>query len=477
MTKVLHISTECYPAAKAGGMGDVVGALPNYLPAQGVEAAVIIPKYATKWIKTQKWKTIQKFSLKLGKVTRSVKIQKLKGDSLTFDLYVIDIPELFYRDSVYLNEEGEAFSDETERYIAFQRSVLDWLLIENDFDLLHCHDHMTGLITFMIKYCPKYEPIKHLPTFFTIHNGQYRGIMSWEAKVLLPPFDEKDEGVPDWDGNINGLATAIKCCHMYTTVSPSYLKEIQDNSDTLTPLFQQEGYKSAGIINGIDDQMWAPKTDSMIDYTLKSSVSHFKLQNKKALAEQYDFSPKRNLVGFIGRFAHQKGADLLAKAYDKYLSEHQEFHFFILGSGDKALEQEVLELQKKYPDNVTAVIAYNEALAHKVYASSDYLIMPSRFEPCGLNQMYAMRYGAVPIVRSTGGLIDTVPDIGDGGNGITFLKDSAGDIVHSLHRADELSNDKKALKKLLDKITKIDFSWGHSAKQYTTLYHKTLNKN
>lgn len=472
--KVLHIATECYPAAKAGGMGDVVGALPLYMPNHNIEASVIIPKYKTPWILNQKWNDLNSIDLNLNGKIYSAKIQILKESKLTYDLFVVDIPGLFDRASIYLDENGEGYSDEIERYIAFQRTVLDWLLIENRFEVLHCHDHMTGLLMFMIKHCPLYKPIKHLPTVFTIHNGQYRGVINWKWYVLLPQYNSADSGVLDWDGSINSLATAIKTCHAYTTVSPSYLREIQDNSDTLTPLMQSESYKSFGIINGIDDTMWDPSKDPMISFTLKRSINNFKLQNKKALAKQYSFNHKKALVGFIGRFAYQKGADLLAKAYGNFLSKSSDIHFFILGSGDKNLEAEVLRLKEKYPSNVTAEITYNEALAHKVYAASDFLIMPSRFEPCGLNQMYAMRYGSVPVVRHTGGLKDTVPDIGDGGVGISFLQDSVNDIEYSLDRALHLFTNKEQLKLLREKIINIDFSWNQSSKQYAKLYQKIL---
>ena len=473
--KVLQISTECYPAAKAGGMGDVVGALPLYLPSHGVECSVIIPKYKNKWISNQKWEKLHTIDLELGHETYKCHIKKIKKGNLAFDLYTVDIPGLFDRAAIYLDDDGEAFKDEVQRYIAFQRVVLDWLLIENEFELLHCHDHMTGLITFMIKYCPVYEPIKHLPTFFTIHNGQYRGVMDWSWKHLLPSYNEMDGGILDWDGHINGLATAIKCCHWYTTVSPSYLDEIQENSDTLTSLYQKEKHKSSGILNGIDEKMWDPKKDPMIDFHLKSSAANFKKQNRKSISKSYAFSTSNPLISFIGRFAFQKGADLLTQAYDKYLSEKQDLHFFILGSGDKKLEEEVLNLSQKYPKNVTAVIAYDEKLAHRIYAASDFIIMPSRFEPCGLNQMYGMRYGTIPIVRETGGLKDTVPDIGDNGNGISFLRDNSDDIVYSLKRSRALFDQPKEVKKLREKIMKHDFSWHHSASQYAILYHQIIS--
>ncbi len=474
MIHVLHISTECYPAAKAGGMGDVVGALPHYLPKSGVLASVIIPKYKTKWIAVQEWTFVQSFSLDLAGNRYTCTIEQLESETLNFPLYVMDIKGLFDRSSIYLDTDGEAFHDEAERYIAFQRSVLDWLLLENPFDVLHCHDHMTGLITFMIKYCDVYQPIKHLPTIFTIHNGQYRGIMNWSVKSMLPSFDEKDAGILDWDGHINGMATAVKCAHYVTTVSPTYMEEMKYLPDSISLLFQSEANKSIGILNGIDDVQWNPKKDAMIDYQLKTSINRFKSENKRALAQRYAFDANRIVIGFIGRFATQKGVDLLVEAYSAYLEAKNAIHFFILGSGDKNLEHDIRRLQEKYRHNVTAVIAYSEKTAHQVYAASDYLIMPSRFEPCGLNQFYSMKYATIPIVRKTGGLKDSVPDIGDDGLGITFEQASKEDILYSLQRVEALHSNKSNVNSLREKLVKQNNSWTKSAKAYSLIYQNVL---
>lgn len=475
--KVLHISTECYPAAKAGGMADVVGALPNYLPKFDIEASVIIPKYKNKWISSQKWKTIRSFYLQLGTTNYVCNIESLERTELAYPLYVLDIKGLFDRASIYLDDNGEAYADETARYLAFQRGVLDWLLLENKFDLLHCHDHMTGLITFMIKHSPRYQTLSHLPTIFTIHNGQYRGVMDWKIRDWLPTFDDRDAGLLDWDGYVQGLATAIKCSNFVTTVSPSYLDELSTSSDNISGLLAKESTKSLGILNGIDDTLWDPKTDPLIAHKLKKKISNFKNKNKQELADEYRFDSKRILIGFIGRFARQKGADLLAAAYDIYLQDNTEIHFFILGSGDKGLENDITELQKKHPENITTVIAYNEKLAHQVYAASDFIIMPSRFEPCGLNQFYAMRYGAIPVVRKTGGLSDSIIDIGDeGGYGITFLRDTSADILYSLDRIVALHGNEKSMSSLRESVMQLDFSWTKSVEEYSLIYQKIYNE-
>lgn len=475
--KVLHISTECYPAAKAGGMGDVVGSLPKYLPDHGAQASVIIPRYKNSWFEGRNAEKHFESNIQLGKETIEFSILYYGNSELGFPLYAVEIPGKFDRPHVYLADDGEAYPDEIQRNLSFQIAVLKWVISDPDqFDLLHCHDHMTGLISFMMQFSFEFNVLKSKPSFFTIHNGQYRGIIDWSHQDLLPPFDVSKAGLLDWDGSINCLATAIKCSWRITTVSPSYLEELQRDLDTLTSLARFESYKSVGILNGIDTKVWDPRTDPMINTPLKRSPSVFKTSNKKSLAADYDFKNSKILVSFIGRFAYEKSADLLADAFRSYLEKSDKLHFFILGSGDKNIENDVLELQRAYPDNVTAVIAYNEKLAHQIYAASDFILMPSRFEPCGLNQMYAMRYGTVPIVRQTGGLRDTVPDIGDEGNGIGFLNATVEDIVYSLERAEKLFGEALRMKALVHKIMDLDYSWGRSAELYVREYEKTINQ-
>ena len=454
----------------------MVGALPIYLPKFGIDASVIIPKYANAWISKQKTKILFESSFILGSEKINFAIEERTGDDLGFTLYFVDIPGKFDRANVYLAKDGNAYPDEIKRYISFQRSVLEYLIKgKQSFDLLHCHDHMTGLISFMTKHHKSYKSLKDTPIVFTIHNGQYRGNFDWSNSELLGDYDTEKDGLLDWDGQIHSLATGIKCSWKVTTVSPSYMEELQHDFDNLTSLVRFEKYKSSGIINGIDSNVWDPRTDPLIEKHLKRSARVFKRENKKVLARDFDFSEKRPLVSFIGRFAYEKSADLLAGAFRQYLKYYDNVQFFILGSGDKEIEEAIVRLADDHPGNVKAVIAYNEKLAHQIYAASDFILMPSRFEPCGLNQMYAMRYGTIPMVRHTGGLKDTVPDIGDGGNGISFLRANEEDIIYSLGRAVELYEDKLNFELLINKIMKLDFSWNRSAELYSDLYKSTIN--
>jgi len=473
VNKVLHISTECYPAAKAGGMGDVVGALPIYLPQQGIEASVIIPKYDRRWFSEQTFETVHKGTVRLGDDKYGYAICQAQG-GLTYPFYCVDIPGLFDREDIYLGTDGHGYKDEAERYLAFQISVLQWLVeTRQDFDLLHCHDHMTGLIPFFIKACPAYISMAETPTIFTIHNGQYRGVYPWSYADLLPDYDPSMKGLLEWDDQINSLASAIKCAWQVNTVSPSYMHELMYDFDTLTPLMMSESKKCTGVINGIDDELWDPASDKYLSSHLEGTRwKAFKNANKTALLKENGLKSRRPLLGFIGRMAHQKGADILAGAIEKCLGQKLPFATIILGSGDKGIEQSLVDLAARYPKDVAVIIAYDEALARKIYAGSDFLLMPSRFEPCGLNQMYAMRYGTIPIVSHVGGLKDTVPDIANAGNGIVSRETSVEGFGKSIARAVDLYKDKKKFNKQIAKVTDLDWSWNNSAQKYAELYRK-----
>ncbi len=477
MISVLHISTECYPAAKAGGMGDVVGALPVYSAAAGINANVVIPKYTLPWFNNHKFKVVYKSSFLLDNTSINFTVEKNTSPDLDYPFYCIDLPGLFDRKSVYLGEDGEGFKDEIERNISFQRAVLLWLNSkEIEFDVIHCHDHQTGLIPFFVKHGKDFKKLREQATYYTIHNAAYRGNWDWKHKNLLPAFNEDHRGLLDWDDHIHSFATGIKNCWAYSTVSPSYLKEISTNSGNLNWLFSNTKDKSRGILNGIDNETWNPATDPLIGHHLKRSWSVFKSKNKAAFCKEYKIDIKAPIFSFIGRFAYQKGADILAQTIESILSETKNINFVILGNGDKNLENQFQKLKGKYTSNVHAFIMYDETLSHKIYAASDFLIMPSRFEPCGLNQMFAYRYATIPIVRSTGGLIDTVDDIDNGGCGIRFENPNVIDLKTAITRALTLYSDPEETEKIRLKSKELDFSWLASIKLYKEEYLKLLNQ-
>jgi starch synthase len=311
-----------------------------------------------------------------------------------------------------------------------------------------------------------------IPSIFTIHNGQYHGAFSWEKSALLPWYDANSRGLLDWSNTINPLATGIKCCWKLTTVSNGYLHELQYQAAGLESLIRQESAKSTGIVNGIDTQVWNPATDPMIDSTLTGNIAEFKLKNRIALKNHFNIQNDLPLITFIGRLVYEKGVDLLPEAIYRFISEGGKASFVILGTGDPGIRDAILNIQKLLGGFIDTSIQYNEKLSHQLYAGSDFLIMPSRVEPCGLNQLYAFRYGTIPIVRNTGGLAETVKDISEeNGNGIKFNHADPGAISHAFHRAAELFNNQDKLNKKRQQIVDLDFSWKTAAKHYLHIYY------
>lgn len=470
--KIYHLSAECYPVAKVGGLGDVVGALPKYQNLAGLQAAVVLPFYDRKFTQENEFETVFAAATLLGNKRYFFEILKEKTDKLGFELYLVKIPGLLDRENIY------SYPDEREQFIAYQLAFLDWISYSQQTPgLIHCHDHHTGLVPFLLYHSKLYTRLANVPTVFTIHNGQYHGAFGWDKLSLLPEIDLTKTGLLDWAGGINPLAAAVKCSWKYTTVSPSYLEELTYNSNGLEYLFYTERLKGTGIMNGIDTEVWNPQTDAMIaaKFTART-LAKGKRTNKEVLCSRFELNPEKPLFTFIGRLVVEKGADLLARAIERSLLENEgEINFLVLGTGDKETEQELLKLKNKYPEHCAVFIGYDEALAHQIYAGADFLLMPSRVEPCGLNQLYALRYGTMPVVRATGGLKDSVVDFGDeGGYGIRFIQDNVQDICHSVFRAKQLYKDTAKLQQLRKQMMALDFSWARSTQQYIDLY-KSLN--
>jgi starch synthase len=325
----------------------------------------------------------------------------------------------------------------------------------------------------MMRHCYNYRHLAEVPTILTIHNAQYQGWMSWDKSNYIPAWDTWQWGLLDWSNTINPLACAVKCADRVTTVSPSYMVELTENANGLEQLFNMERAKCTGILNGIDTVVWNPETDTYIldNYALKDAASGKQL-NKKKLCKDFKLDEKLPLFIFIGRLVGEKGADLLPQAIIDSINQlGKKMNFLILGSGDKRVEDYLSYLTEGYAGFYNSRIGYNEKLAHQMYAGADFLLMPSRVEPCGLNQMYALRYGTIPVVRSIGGLKDTVTDFGEeNGFGLRFTHASVWDITYSIHRAVELYDDKEKMAELVEQIMQIDNSWENSAEKYLDLY-------
>ncbi len=467
---IIHISAECYPVAKVGGLADVVGALPKYLNAQGATTKVLMPYYDMPFTRQYPVETVFEAGLYLS--AEHVDFKILKGDTaaLGFDLYFVDVPDLLHTQYVYSY-------DDAARFVAFQIAALLWIqTLKDQPDVIHCHDHHTGLVPFMMQYCTMFEKIRLIPTVLTIHNAQYHGWFPHERGDLLPAFNGKHLGLLDWGGNINPLAAAIKCAWLINTVSPSYMEELMERANGLESLLLHERAKCVGILNGIDTSVWDPETDAFLvkNYRASNHVTG-KRENKNWLCKQYDLDPSKPLIVFIGRLVYEKGSDLFPQAFESIL-QADNVSVLLLGSGDEETQNQLLELKQRHANNFNLHIGYDESLSHKMYAGADFLLMPSRVEPCGLNQLYALQYGTIPIVSNVGGLKDTVKDYHlEGGYGIVMQEITTAAMEEAVGRAAAMYHDTKSFQKIRKFIMSLDFSWEHAAREYIKLYNSLNN--
>ena len=466
--KIIHVSAECYPIAKVGGLADVVGALPKYQNSAETSSQVLMPFYKNKFTQDHKFKTVYEGDLEMGISSISFKILVPENVDLGFEVYLVDIPELLYTEYVYSERD-------TERFLSFQIAALDWIIQNEQLpDIIHCHDHHTGLIPFMMSHVNKYKKLKNKASVFTIHNAQYQGWFSHDKINLIPAFPSSHIGLLDWGNCINPLATAIKCAWQITTVSPSYMEELKHKANGLESLISSESQKCTGILNGIDTKVWDPETDDMI--TEKYGISDCdsgKQSSKDWLCKKFGLNPEKPLFVFIGRLVEEKGADLFSEVFDKALT-NLDISILLLGSGNKMLEEGLSKLTNKFSKKYNAFIGYDEELSHKMYAGGDFLLMPSWVEPCGLNQMYSLRYGTIPIVNKIGGLKDTVVDVSEGGFGFVHTDNTVDGIYNSIKRATQFYSDSSKVKKTRKTIMKIDHSWDESAQQYINLYKSLI---
>jgi starch synthase len=467
--EIIHVSAECYPVAKAGGLGDVVGALPKYQNKLGHISKVVMPMYRTKFLYENIFDVVHKGDFGIANYWFNYTIIKEATNVTGFDLYLVDIYGLLDREKIY------GYDDDSLRFTAFQIAVVDWLSKWNHRpDIVHVHDHQAALIPFMMQHCYAYRHLSPVKTILTIHNAQYQGWMGWDKSNYIPHWDDWKSGLLEWEREINPLASGIKCAAKVSTVSPGYLEELRHDANGLEKLFEYERGKCYGILNGIDTDVWNPEDDTFIEEQF--SVENFtdkKAINKKVLCDDFNLDETKPLIIFIGRLVGEKAADLLpAVITDSIYHMEGKMNFLVLGSGEPSVEHQLESLRSHLIGYYNSQIGYNEKLSHQMYAGADFLLMPSRVEPCGLNQMYAMRYGTIPMVRNTGGLRDTVKDFGDeGGYGITFNTATVWDVCNSVNRAVLLYEQQERLDEIKKFIMQIDNSWERSAEMYINLYN------
>lgn len=470
---VIHFSAECYPVAKVGGLADVLGALPKYQQQMGMRAAVVMPYVRKPFLAHNEMETVHSGEIVQDGTVKPYVVLKEKHDVLGFELYLIRIPGLLDRDEVY------CYADESLQFIAFQHAALQWVCYAGlNPDIIHCHDHHTGLIPFFLENVPLFESLRLTPTVATIHNAQYQGWQSWDMLRYYPPVYAHRTFMLEYGGQINPLAALIRSAWHYTTVSSGYLKELFMDANGLQRLFADLSFKATGIVNGIDLQVWNTEKDSMLKFNFSAkSAKKGKKMNKKALCQAYGLDADLPLIAFIGRFALEKGADILPTIVRQVLEEQAgKVNFLVLGSGDIEITEALQQLFGDYTQQLGLYIGYNEELAHQIYASADFLLMPSRVEPCGLNQLYALRYGTVPLVSATGGLKDTVIDIDEtDGYGFLFERASVEGAIASIGRAMHLFRDEDRLLSIQQRIMQLDFSWEKSATKYNSIYETLIS--
>lgn len=470
MKKVLFVSAEAAPFIKSGGLGDVAGALPVALRAAGVDCRVILPLYSKI---PDSWREKMHFvgSITVHNSWRDQYCGIFYCDVNGVPYYLIDNEYYFKRYGIY----GE--NDDGERFAYFCRAVLEALpTIDFIPDILHCNDWHTAFIPVVLNEEMRgKEGYRNIRTVFTIHNIEFQG--KYDPYILGDIFGMEVEKKPilEYGGALNLMKGAIVKSDAVTTVSDSYAHEILDPyfSYGLHHILEKNRHKLQGIVNGIDVEKFNPETDPALPYHYSFKTRGQKFRNKKALQKELGLAEEAvPVIGMVTRLTLQKGLDLVRQEFDNLMQ--QNVQFVLLGTGDYEYEEFFREMQNRYPDKVRAIIDFDAALAQRIYAGVDLFLMPSKFEPCGLAQLIAMRYGTVPIVNAVGGLRDTVypfnPATGEG-RGITFQSYDSADLMDALNRGIALFWDKNAYAKAKANCMSGDYSWEASAAKYIDLYN------
>lgn len=472
MKKILFVAGEAIPFASSGGLGDVIGSLPAALTADGEnDIRVVMPLYGSIDKKYRDnfefvaWRFVQ-----LSWRNQYCGIFKYVYRGVTF--YFLDNEYYFKRDRLY----GEY--DDAERFAFFCRAALE-MLPSIDFypDILHAHDWHSALSVVYLKQCYSRigEEYAKMKAVFTIHNIQYQG--EYDMSLLGDIFGlfPSERGIVEYNGNINLLKGAVVCADAVTTVSPTYAQEILTPgfSHGLHYVLEQYSFKLSGILNGIDMDYYDPKKDKELFENYSSRSPKGKAACKAGLQKMLSLPEREDvpLIAVISRLVGHKGLDLLMLSADDILAK--DVQLVILGQGDRMYEDFFSSLADRYPAKCRTLITYNRDLSKKIYSAADIFLMPSLSEPCGLAQMICSRYGTVPVVHETGGLYDSIRDVGceGGGNGFTFAAYSAYELYSSVSRACEMYFDApEEFKKLSQKVMKVDFSWNKSAAEYKKLY-------
>ena len=477
MKKILFVASEAMPFAATGGLGDVIGSLPAAIKKKGgddVDVRVVMPLYSsigTEW--REKMTEEYVFNVSLSWRYLYCRVMSLEKDNVTY--YFIDNEYYFKRDSCY------GCYDDGERFAYFCTAVLSMLQCIDFFpDILHAHDWQTALsIIYLKTIYASDERYRRIKGIFTIHNIEYQGQYDFSIMGDVFNLGTLQHSIVEYGNCINLMKGAIVCADKVTTVSPTYPQEILQPyySWGLDPILRQNTYKLSGILNGIDYDYYNPAKDKKIAKTFTSKRIGDKYENKLALQRELALPEDKNvpMVAIVSRLAAHKGIDLISEIAYRLVAEG-DIQLVILGKGTPEYEGFFHNLEKSFPDKVRAMIMYDRDLSKRIYASADIFVMPSKSEPCGLAQMIASRYGAIPVTRETGGLRDSIHGYwldGDKihGNGFTFANYNSSELLDRIYAALTLYHEQDKRKALVKKIMETDFSWETSAEKYLELYY------
>lgn len=483
------LAAEAYPYAKAGGLGDVVGALPKALAKLSTNPAVIIPAYKESQSGTFTVRSnspILDFDVPMASSMEHAAVFHTRMNDSSVDVYLIGSNKYFDRNGIYSDPAtGEGFADNMERFIFFMKAGLELIIsLGKPVDIVHCHDFHTALIPGLININYRHEPVlADTGTLFTIHNMAHQGLYANSA-LDLAGIDRKHfypTSPFEYWGKLNFMKAGIELADKVNTVSHTYSEEIQTSHEAgmgLEGVLRNRKEDISGIVNGIDNSVWDPESDPFIPAHFSIHDLSGKAKCKASLLNYFNLPRSGNrvpLIGIVSRLEDQKGFDLIEEAMDAIAA--MDLQMVLLGRGQKKYHDLFQQIALRYPEKIGVRFSFNNELAHLIEAGSDIFLMPSKFEPCGLNQLYSFRYGTIPIVRRTGGLADTVIQFGhEHGNGFSFSEYSAKEMMAVLKQAINVYSDRTRWQPLMIRAMSQNWSWDKSAKQYMRLYCDIYSK-
>ena len=474
---IAFVASEGVPFSKTGGLADVVGALPRALAALGHQVTVYLPRYRQTKL-TEAVSVVRSVTVPFDDQYRFSSVVTA-GTQGGVRFYFVEYPPYFDRDGLYGTPAGD-YPDNAERFALFSRTVLEASKIVGVPHIFHCHDWQSALVPVLLRTIYAEDPAFHdVGTVFTIHNMGYQGLFPPDTlPLLMLPWDLFTMSKMEFFGQVNFLKGALTYSDFVTTVSRKYSQEIQtaEYGFGLEGVLRDRASTVTGILNGVDYGEWSPQTDKFTEAKYSPQDLSGKTRDKQDLLAAFGVTnadPKLPVIGIVSRFAAQKGFDLIAQVADRLARE--EMIMVALGAGDKDYEELFLRLNKQFPGKIAVKVAYDNALAHKIEAGADMFLMPSRYEPCGLNQIYSLKYGTVPIVRATGGLDDTIEpwDARTGkGTGFKFSEYNGESLLLTIKQALQAFEDQTSWQVLMRNGMSKDFSWNASAREYGKVYDR-----